>query len=91
MPNFLQKLPIWPGYHSFPKTRDPKDNKKPRLAFSQELSRKLNSAHRLAINNYHYDIWFYICQNLSIKYFSNGVCLFLSIGPENIPGRLRKT
>ena len=31
---FMQKLPLWPGYHTFLKSRDPKDNKKPCLAFS---------------------------------------------------------
>ena len=29
------KLPIWLVYHTFPKTRDPKDNKK--LTFSRNL------------------------------------------------------
>ena len=33
-PNFIQTLSIWPDYHSFPRNKDPKDNKKLCLVFS---------------------------------------------------------
>ena len=41
-----QKLPISPGYHTFPKRRDPKDNEKTCLAFP-EVSQNFVSAHVL--------------------------------------------
>ena len=40
-----QKLPISEGYHTFPKRIDPKDNEKPCLVFSFEVSRNFVSAH----------------------------------------------
>lgn len=40
MPNVIQKLPIWPGCHAFPKTADPVDNKKTCFAFSLRVELK---------------------------------------------------
>lgn len=40
MPNVIQKLPIWPGCHAFPKTEDPVDNKKTCFAFSLRVDPK---------------------------------------------------
>ena len=34
LPNFTLKLPIWPGYHTFSKSWDAKDNKESSLTFS---------------------------------------------------------